>query len=143
MNARIKSKSSEMKLPPSPARNFSLEFFHFHLSFVCLLYLLSRIVSLVRSCAAIAPLLLLASNFSLFPSSPTRLCSPPSPTTQLAPIPVPNGIHVSFHPATSTQIYFNPQQLDTRKSFRLCCCCWCGLERLEVFKFYFNVCTEH
>lgn len=72
---------------------------------------------------SIASLLLLASNF-LFRSSPTRLCFflPSLPQSSCLAI-----VYTShFILQTSTQIYFNPQQLDSESRSLLLgrCCCW-------------------
>lgn len=113
MKARIKSKSSEMKLPRPESRLKLPPTRVFPFSFVSCLFALFIIENCFSRWFLRCHRSVIVTGFKLFtfsfiPRLVFVLSSIPS-TTQLAPIPVPNGIHVSFHPANiHTNIFQSP-----------------------------------
>ena len=130
METRIKSKSFSSKRVRTTQSPLSSP--HFHLSFVCFIYyreMFSPSLLLLAS-----TFLSLEFEFSVSPA-PFRLCF-----ISFSPAPTVYSSHFTLQ--TSTQIYFNPQTRYTKSHFTSAAvagACHC----YEVFKFYFNVCTEH
>lgn len=126
-----------MKLHRRAGANLSHpEFSPFSFVF-CLLYLLSRNVFCFRYCYWLQLFSSLCRVSVLsFPRAISSLFHsflPPSPPVYTS----------HFILQTSTQIYFNPQTRYTKSHFTSAAAVAGACHCYEVFKFYFNVCTEH
>ena len=151
MKRRIKSKSSRMnrhriltKPKLSKAGSFTREFYHFHLSFVCFIYYREMFLSSCFLLQLCCHCFVIVTGFNFPPSS--RLCFTSfywlllHPPPQPAPARFRNCVHVSFH---STNIHTNIfQSSNSIHKSHFTSAAAAGASR-EVFKFYFNVCTEH